>query len=262
MDPATIGALISAGASLIGGERRNKAQAEQAAAANAFSASQFATRYQTTVKDMEAAGLNPMLAYSQGGGSPPSGQQAQMQDTFTPAVESFNRTRSTASQNALQNSQVRNVDADTRNKEATTANIEADTEVKLAQAPQVRADTLLKGAQENLAGASADQARTNIAYLETQSKKIVEEIKNIPIEGERLKALVKNLGVEYDNIVARTHNTRAATDQIKWLAVKTMIEGDLLNLDLKAATDLENIGRYSKEGKIVLDILRLIKGSR
>jgi len=258
-----IGSAVTSGLmSFFGGERRNEAQADQAAAANAFSAQQFATRYQTTVKDMAAAGLNPMLAYSQGGGSPPSGQQAQMQDTVTPAVESFNRTRATASQNALQVSQVRNVDADTKNKEATTANIEADTAVKLAQSPNVRADTLLKGAQENLAGASADQARTNIGYLEIQSKKILEEIKNIPVEGDRLRALVKNLGVEYDNIVARTHNTRAATDQIKWLAVKTMIEGDLLNLDLKAATDLENLGRYSKEAKVVFDILRLLKGGR
>jgi hypothetical protein len=239
-------ALTSGLLSVFGGERRNQAQAEQAQSANAFSAQQFASRYQTTVKDMEAAGLNPMLAYSQGGGSPPSGQQAQMQDTITPGVESFNRTRATAAQNAVQNAQVKNIEADTENKQAQSANI--------------RADTLLKGAQENLAGVSADQARTNIAYLETQSKRIIEEIKNIPKEGDRLDALVKNLGQEYNLIVERTHNTKAATDQIKWLAVKAMLEGDLLNLDLKAATDLANVGRYSKEGKIVLDILRLMKG--
>ncbi len=65
------GGLVGGLFSLLGGERRNDAQAEQAAAANAFSAQQFATRYQTTVKDMEAAGLNPMLAYSQGGGVSP-----------------------------------------------------------------------------------------------------------------------------------------------------------------------------------------------
>jgi len=241
-----IGSALTSGLmSFFGGERRNEAQAEQAAQANAFSAQQFASRYQTTVKDMAAAGLNPMLAYSQGGGSPPSGQQAQMQDTVTPAVESFNRTRATASQNAVQNAQVENIVADTENKRAQAANI--------------RADTLLKVAQENLAGASADQARTNIGYLETQSKKILEEIKNIPKEGERLDALVKNLAQEYNLIVERTHNTREATNQIKWLAVKAMLEGDLLNFDVKAATDLSNLGRYAKEGKVVLDILREIR---
>jgi len=66
-----LGSAVAGGLfSFIGGERRNDAQAEQAAIANAFSAQQFATRYQTTVKDMAAAGLNPMLAYSQGGGPP------------------------------------------------------------------------------------------------------------------------------------------------------------------------------------------------
>jgi len=145
----------------------------------------------------------------------------------------------------LQNAQVDNVKADTENKEAMAANI--------------RADTLLKGAQEVLAGASADQARTQIGYLEVQSKKILEEIKNIPKEGERLDALVKNLAQEYKLLVERTQNTKAATDQLKWLAVKTMLEGDLLNFDVKAATDLSNLGRYAKEGKIVLDVLREIR---
>ena len=88
IDDAIIAAGVGGGLSLIGGMMGNDARAAQAREANAFSAQQFATRYQTTVKDMEAAGLNPMLAYSQGGGSPPSGQQAQMQDVVTPAVQS------------------------------------------------------------------------------------------------------------------------------------------------------------------------------
>jgi hypothetical protein len=259
MNPAIIGGLISGGLSFLGGERRNQAQAEQAASANAFSAAQFANRYQTTVKDMEAAGLNPMLAYSQGGGSPPTGQQAQMQDTVTPGVESFNRTRSTAAQNAVQDAQTANIKADTRNKEATTANIEADTEVKLAQSPNVRADTLLKNAQEDLAGVTANVGRANINYLEHQAKKIAEEIKNIPIEGDRLRALVMNLRAEYEAIVARTHNTEQATKQLYWLTIKAMTEGDLLKLDLKAAEDLGNMGRYSKEAKVVLDVIRELR---
>ena len=57
----------------------NAANAQIAAANNAWSAQQFATRYQTTVKDLTAAGLNPMLAYTQGGGSPPTAQPVTMQ---------------------------------------------------------------------------------------------------------------------------------------------------------------------------------------
>lgn len=41
-----------------------------------FSAQQYATRYQTQVKDLMAAGLNPMLAYMQSPGSAPQGTAA------------------------------------------------------------------------------------------------------------------------------------------------------------------------------------------
>jgi len=64
--------IIGGAMNIFGGEQRNQANRNAADSANAFSAQQFATRYQTTVKDLEAAGLNPMLAYGQGGGSPPS----------------------------------------------------------------------------------------------------------------------------------------------------------------------------------------------
>lgn len=240
-----IGELISSALSFLGGERRNEAQAEQAQIANEFSAQQFATRYQTTVKDMQAAGLSPMLAYSQGGGVAPTGQQAQMQDTVTPAVQKYNEYK-------INNAQVANINADTENKKAQAANIEADTVLKRAQA-------FLATAQEGLAGASADQSRAQTGYLEVQAKKIAEEIKNVPKEGNRLDALVKNLGQEYKLLVEKTHNTAQATQQLKWLATKAMLESDLLGLDVKAAEDMSNLGRYSKEGKIVLDVLRELR---
>lgn len=238
--------LIAPALSLFGGERRNDAALQQQQIANEFSAQQFASRYQTTVKDMEAAGLNPMLAYSQGGGVAPTGQQATVSDTITPAVQTYQ-------QNKINSAQVANIEADTENKKAQAANIDADTMVK-------RADVFLKEAQTGLAGASSDQARANVGYLESAAKKITEEIKNIPTEGKRLEALVKNLAQEYQLLVEKTHSQTQATQQLKWLAVKAMLEGDLLGFDIKAAQDLGNLGRYSKEGKVVLDVLRMLKG--
>lgn len=77
------GSLLGAGASLFGGIMGNNASADQANDAMAFSEHQYNTRYQNTVKDLEAAGLNPMLAYSNGPGSPPSGTAMQMQNPAT-----------------------------------------------------------------------------------------------------------------------------------------------------------------------------------
>ena len=227
------------GGQIGGGIDTNEANADAAQAPMNFSASQYASRYQTTVKDLEAAGLSPMLAYSQGGGVSPTGQQAQMQDTVTPAVQKYNEYK-------INSAQVANVNADTENKKAQTANIVADTALK-------RAQTFLATAQEGLAGASADASRANANYLETQAKSIVESIKNIPKEGARLDALVKNLGVEYNKIIADTHSLQQAANQLKWLAVKTMLESDLAGFDVQAAKDLGNLGREAGQLKPVID---------
>lgn len=72
IDDAIMAAGVGAAANIFGNMNTNQTNRDLANQANAFSAQQYANRYQTTVKDLEAAGLNPMLAYGQGAGSPPS----------------------------------------------------------------------------------------------------------------------------------------------------------------------------------------------
>jgi hypothetical protein len=92
----------------------NNANAQQAQTSNQFSAQQAQnqmdfqkemsnTSYQRGTADMQAAGLNPMLAYSQGGASVPTGamavgQQAQMQNVMLPAIQAMNNTAQTTLQ--------------------------------------------------------------------------------------------------------------------------------------------------------------------
>jgi len=79
------------GAGLGGGLDTNADIADRADASNTWSAAQYGSRYQTMVKDLEAAGLNPMLAYSQGAGSAPTAQAVQFQNPVSSASQSLSQ---------------------------------------------------------------------------------------------------------------------------------------------------------------------------
>lgn len=74
------GSVISGGLGYFGTQQTNQANAAQAQLNRDFQAGQTGTAYQRAVADMKAAGLSPMLAYSQGGASSASGATAVMQD--------------------------------------------------------------------------------------------------------------------------------------------------------------------------------------
>lgn len=81
-NPALIAAGVSGGLAAYGQERTNAQNAQLAREQMAFQAEMSGSSYQRAVADMMAAGLNPMLAYSQGGASTPGGQTAVMQNAL------------------------------------------------------------------------------------------------------------------------------------------------------------------------------------
>lgn len=86
--PAWLPAAIAGGASLLGGALGNRAARNESRRNRRFQERMSSTAWQRGVADMEAAGLNPALAYGAGGASTPGGSMASQSDVVSPAVNS------------------------------------------------------------------------------------------------------------------------------------------------------------------------------
>lgn len=101
--------LVSAASDLIGGLYANRQAANAATTAWGRTMDASNTSYQRAVADMRAAGLNPILAYSQGGASTPT---AQVSSTAGTDVQGTAGTRAIG--NIATASQIQNVQQATR----------------------------------------------------------------------------------------------------------------------------------------------------
>lgn len=125
------GGVLGALGGAMGAQQERDFEAKQAAAQMAFQERMSSTAYQRATADMKKAGLNPLLAYEQGGASSPAGAMAQGVGNIVGAA-----TSSAAQGLALvkslqkQNAEIDKIKSEKENVEASTDNIDLDTALK------------------------------------------------------------------------------------------------------------------------------------
>lgn len=177
------------GANLLGGIMQNSANATQARQARDWSAYMRSTAYQATVDDMQKAGLNPMLAYSQGASGTPSAAMATMQNTLGPAAQAGSSTYS-----ELTSAQLKNVQSDQAREQV--INTAADTEVKRATADNVDMDTRMKAFNSTYLSNLTDKVRADTSLTRNEQDLVIRKIRNAVLEGFNIEADTQNKKID------------------------------------------------------------------
>jgi hypothetical protein len=229
MNPAVVAAALSGAASFLGGERRNEAQLEATQMANA--ASLASTREQMNFqREMSNSAYQRAVADMRQAGINPM-LASRVGGASTPGGSSYQ-----------------------------------------AQIPSIM-DTLTPGIQAGMGvltgSASAQQAEAGAELSTAQLRqvdatvdKIKEETKNIPIEGDRLKATISLLVQQTDLYFQQQLTEAQRFEMVKETVSKLKEETSLLKLDVEAAKMLDNIGREYKQLQPIIELLRSFIGRR
>ena len=220
------------GAQIGGGFDTNSAAQAAASSAQDFSSQQYATRYQTSVKDMQAAGLNPMLAYSQGPGTAPQGVSYTPQNPFGNLASAYQSAAKTPSEIDLNTSSAGLAEMQLRQSEKTVDKIEQET--------------------RNL---KTDQERLKVVI-----DNLLLEGQNLYKEGFNLSTIGDHLRSDIELMRKRGVNFGYLNDQSATQTAINAAEAKLREFDVKAAGDLGNVGRNFGQLKPVFDVLVNILG--
>lgn len=188
-----IASLVGAGLSFLGGREQNTASAEAAQRQMDFQSEMSNTSFQRQVKDLEAAGINPMLVTKLGGASTPPGAMPSFVNPGLMASQAFSAQQSSAAAQKQAETQEKLSEPQMKQVEAMTDKIKEEIKNIPTEGKRLEAMVWQIHSMENLLHQQAYTERDKQRMLVATVQKLGEETELLKGSVEAMKAL-DNLG--------------------------------------------------------------------